>query len=300
MSSATPASCRAGTSTRPALEAFNLMPGNRAKKQRVADLFNELAEPGWGVDVPFFVEMGRRMAEHADIRSGAQVLDVAAGRGANLFPAAKRAGSQGRVVGIDIADSMVRLASGEIARRGLMNAEMHKMDAEAMEFPDDSFDRVLCGFAIFFFPRLDKALSEFRRVLKPGGKLAASVIPDDGYPWDAFEDLLKDYGVPSRDDEITDLVTEDPVTPSDMEGYILEAGFTGFRHFEEDLEEIYADAEEWWSRVRAPPEMWPLETLEPAALEAFKADAFNLLESMTGPDGIHARFRALITVAESP
>lgn len=53
--------------------------GDRSKKQRVADLFDEMAQPGWGVDVRFFDEIGRRMAKHADIRPGARVLDVAAG-----------------------------------------------------------------------------------------------------------------------------------------------------------------------------------------------------------------------------
>ena len=46
----------------------------------------------------------------------------------------------------------------EIDRLGLENAEVLEMDAEDLRFPDASFDRVLCGFAIFFFPRLDRAL----------------------------------------------------------------------------------------------------------------------------------------------
>ena len=50
---------------------------------------------------------------------------------------------------------------------------MH-MDAEKLEFPDNSFDFVFCGFALFFFPSILKAVSEFKRVLKPGGRLVVS------------------------------------------------------------------------------------------------------------------------------
>ena len=48
------------------------------------------------------------------------------------------------------------------------------MDAEQLDFADGSFDVVLCGFGIMFFPDQNRALSEFRRVLKPGGTLAVS------------------------------------------------------------------------------------------------------------------------------
>ena len=51
---------------------------------------------------------------------------------------------------------------------------MQVMDAEHLDFPDASFDRVLCGFGIMFFPNQMRALGEFRRVMKSGGRLAVS------------------------------------------------------------------------------------------------------------------------------
>ncbi len=56
----------------------------------------------------------------------------------------------------------------------MTNADVRLMDAEQLAFQDAFFDRVLCGFALFFFPDLDRALGEFYRVLKPGGYLAAT------------------------------------------------------------------------------------------------------------------------------
>lgn len=48
------------------------------------------------------------------------------------------------------------------------------MDAEHLDFPDATFDRVLCGFGVMFFPNQNRALGEFRRVMKPGGRVAVS------------------------------------------------------------------------------------------------------------------------------
>jgi len=86
----------------------------------------------------------------------AQVLDVGAGRGANLFPAAETVGPHGQVIGIDLAPGMVRETTAEIKRRNLPHVSMLQMDAEHLTFPDASFDVVLCGFAIFLFPHLEQ------------------------------------------------------------------------------------------------------------------------------------------------
>jgi len=69
---------------------------------------------------------------------------------------------------------MVAATNSEIVRRHVQNAEARQMDAIALGFPSGSFDCVLCGFALFFIPELARALSEFHRVLRLGGRLAVS------------------------------------------------------------------------------------------------------------------------------
>jgi len=135
--------------------------------------FGALVAPGFALDDDFFLSIGRKLVAFADISPHHYVLDVAAGRGANLFPAASIAGERGNVIGIDLAVQMVRETAAEIKKCGLRNAQMLQMDAEQLEFSDASFDRVLCGFALFFFPQLDRALAQVLRVLKPGGVFAA-------------------------------------------------------------------------------------------------------------------------------
>ena len=110
---------------------------------------------------------------------GANVLDVAAGRGAVLFAAADQVGPNGRVIGIDLAENMVRETTADIQRAGRQNVEMRQMSADRLDFPDASFDSVLCGFALWFFPLPYNTLQEFFRVLKPGGRVALTTWTKD-------------------------------------------------------------------------------------------------------------------------
>jgi len=98
-----------------------------------------------------FSHFGRRLVDLAEIEAGANVLDVAAGRGALLFPAAARVGANGHVTAIDFSPDMVRETAKDIESRKLNHAEIRQMDAEQMTFSDASFDRVVCGFALWMF-----------------------------------------------------------------------------------------------------------------------------------------------------
>ena len=77
----------------------------------------------------FFQHFGARLVSLAPIEPGSRVLDVAAGRGAALFPAAEKVGPQGEVVGIDYSEGMVGQTNAEIGACGLTNAGMLHMDA---------------------------------------------------------------------------------------------------------------------------------------------------------------------------
>src|SRR5262249_48963717 len=137
-------------------------------KQTMAGTFDRAAATYDQVGPRFFAHFGRGLVAAADPPPGASVLDVATGRGACLFPAAKRVGPAGRVAGIDLAEGMVAETAAQIERMHLAQAEVRRMDAEHLDFPDVTFDVVLCGFALFFFADLAGTLGEFWRVLKPG------------------------------------------------------------------------------------------------------------------------------------
>jgi ubiquinone/menaquinone biosynthesis C-methylase UbiE len=110
----------------------------------------------------------------AALRPGERVLDIACGTGLVTFRAAAAVGPSGRVVGTDLSEGMIVAIRQEAARRGVAG-EFARQDAEALEFPDRSFDAALCGLGLMYVPDAQQALREMRRVLVPGGRAVAAV-----------------------------------------------------------------------------------------------------------------------------
>ncbi len=260
-----------------------------ARKERIADLYHRVASVYGQVGPNYFAYGGRHLVEHAGVTEGAHVLDVAAGRGANLFAAAEAVGPQGLVVGIDLAAGMVQETTAEIERRKLSQASMRQMDAEDLAFPDASFDYVLCGFAIFFFPHLERALAEFLRVLRPGGKLGITVAQDlaafSHWYGEHLTAYHQRYNIPlgvgvgkGRDYET-------------LPGYLALAGFVDVQVIQEHAEFVYADAQEWWDSRWTHGTRYSLEQMSPPVLAQFKAEVLVRLAQETQPDGIHEIMR---------
>src|SRR6202158_6142434 len=109
----------------------------------------------------------------ADIAPGIRVLDIGTGTGLSAEAALAAVGPTGHVTAADISPAMV-----EKARRRLgeaQNVSVSVEDGQRLSFPDESFDAVLCNLGLMFFPDPVRGLSEFRRVLRPGGRAAVSV-----------------------------------------------------------------------------------------------------------------------------
>ena len=275
-------------------------------KHEVAGIFGRAAPTYDRVGPRFFSHFGRRLVTLAQIPGGAKVLDVATGRGAVLFSAADVVGPQGFVVGIDLSEMMIQENWEEIKRLGLQNVKAHRMDAEYLEFPDESFDCVLCSFAIFFFPQLDRALSEIRRVLKPNGQIAVTTwasTRDEQWKW--FEELTETYLPSESEPEQTSdpQSTSKPIfnTPEGLEAILASAGFVNIRVVSESREFIYADEEEWWSTLWSHGMRADLEAIEEKTgqdgLKRFQKDAFEKVQMIKQPDGIHQLFSVLFGLA---
>jgi SAM-dependent methyltransferase len=116
------------------------------------------------------------MFELARVGPGARVLDIAAGDGDQSLLAAARVGPTGFVLATDIAPNLVALAAQTARESGVKNLEARIMDAENLTVDDEAFDVVISRFGLFFLPDLPRALSEIRRVLKPGGRVGAIVF----------------------------------------------------------------------------------------------------------------------------
>jgi ubiquinone/menaquinone biosynthesis C-methylase UbiE len=108
-------------------------------------------------------------------RRDERVLDVACGTGLVTFDAAWEIGGGGSVLGVDISGQMVEAARRRAQDRRAANIAFARMDAEALDLPDASFDVVLCSLGLMYVPDPEQAVREMRRVLRPGGRLALAV-----------------------------------------------------------------------------------------------------------------------------
>jgi len=111
------------------------------------------------------------LLDAAALRPGQAVLDLASGPGVLACEAAQKVPG-GLVVASDIAEQALAEGRRRAAESTILFAAA---DAEQLTFADGSFDRVLCGLGLMFFPDVPRALAEMRRALKPGGRAVFSV-----------------------------------------------------------------------------------------------------------------------------
>jgi ubiquinone/menaquinone biosynthesis C-methylase UbiE len=263
------------------------MPDNSsARKSHAKTQFNSIAadyDSGPGC----FAHFGGRLVAVAEIQPGHRVLDIASGRGAVLFPCAERAGQTGEVIGVDLADEMVR-ATNEVATQRGISARVRVMDAEHLDFADATFDRLLCGFGIMFLPDQIRALSGFRRVLKPGGRIALST-------WrvsqtSEIDAAMADLGM--RRAKSPGWITE----PDDLAQLLAAAAFTQVSVTVDSHSFRYADVGEYWQGARGTGMRSTLDALDAADAERLR-DALARRVNPKGPTAFHSTSTALIAVA---
>src|SRR5271169_335021 len=147
--------------------------------------FKAAQREAWAVFVPVEISTtipAAELVKFAQVRSGQKVLDVACGAGVVAVTAACRGA---KVCGLDLSPVLLERARHN-ARVAEVDIEFIEGDAEALPYPDASFDVVLSQFGHIFAPRPAVALKEMLRVLKGGGRIAFSTWPPDSFPGRIF------------------------------------------------------------------------------------------------------------------
>jgi ubiquinone/menaquinone biosynthesis C-methylase UbiE len=131
--------------------------------------------------------VGEMLCEAVDLRSNQRVLDVAAGNGNATLAAARR-----------FADVVSTDYVGALLERGRQRAQADRLpvtfqeaDAEALPFPDASFDVVLSTFGVMFTPNQQQAAGELMRVCRPGGKIGLANWTPEGFVGRLFKTIGK-------------------------------------------------------------------------------------------------------------
>ena len=142
----------------------------KAAESVTLDNYTRIADMYEANVVPFYEPLARRLVEMAGLHQGQTVLDVGTGTGLAAFLAARLVGPTGRVLGVDLSDGMLSVATRKIRDSQFKNLEFKKMDETALDLPDNSFDMVISNLGLGRFNE-DLGFKETYRVLKPGGIL---------------------------------------------------------------------------------------------------------------------------------
>jgi len=131
--------------------------------------------------------VGEVLCETIDLRSGAQVLDVAAGNGNATLAAARRFA---RVTSTDYVPALLERGRDRAVAEGL-DVTFEVADAEALPYPDASFDVVLSTFGVMFAPDHDRAANEALRVCRPQGRIGLASWTPEGFLGDLFRTVAR-------------------------------------------------------------------------------------------------------------
>jgi len=265
-------------------------------KQALADLFSATSASHDSVG-GLFAHFGALLVERAALSPGDRVLDVAAGTGASLMPAARRVGASGRVVGLDIAPGMVAMLRELIEDRDIANAQALVGDAESLPFDDGSFDAVLCGFGLFFFADTRRAFEEVKRVLRSSGTFAMSTFTRKGS--DSMDATWKRIGafmpVPAaaarerRFDE-----------RSHLDSALAGAGFENVEVTESPFDVVLPDVDTWINWLRAMEFGEYVGRMTQETLDEFRRSAVEDFSHKSAGPEVRFPMDAYLTLARKP
>ena len=233
------------------------------------------------------------MLEAANLQPGDQVLDIAAGTGDQSRQTARLVGPGGSVLATDISQEMLVIAARLAKQERLSNLTTRAMNAEQLDLPESSYDAVISRFGLMLIPNIQQALKEIRRVLKPGGRLAALVwSKPERNPLFTLEDPIVAKYVEVEEPRFDVFSLADAALFASM---LTETGFQGVQVQAIALPFRFPSFEvltAWWgsSLKKA------LATLEPEPAQRMLAEARQAVRQFETPQGIIAPAEVLLGV----
>jgi ubiquinone/menaquinone biosynthesis C-methylase UbiE len=245
------------------------------RSARVAAVFDRAAETYDAVGVPWFTPIAQRLVAELAPAAGERALDIGCGRGAALFPLAEGVTSTGSVTGIDLAPGMVAATRRDVEARGLQHVELHVMDARHPDLPKASYDVIASSLVLFFLPDPAAALTAWRELLAPGGRLGISTFADRDHRWVALDAVFRPYLPPALLDARTSGEKGPFESDEGVEELLRSAGYDNVRTTSMDLSVTFTGIDQWheWSWAHGQRDFLDsvIDAVRPSVLDAAAA-----------------------------
>ncbi|HVB51776.1 MAG TPA: methyltransferase domain-containing protein [Acidimicrobiales bacterium] len=255
------------------------------QQQRVAKLFDEVADTYDNVGVEFFQPIASGLVAALRPRPGERALDIGCGRGAVLFSLATAVGSAGLVTGLDMSPRMVQATADDVARAGL-NIEVRVGDAMAPDFPVRSFDVVASSLVLFFLPDPLAALQSWRELLVEGGRVGVSTFGAHDDRWAQKVDGVLQARAHPGNQESSSTGRRGPFGSDEgMERLLSSAGYRNVRTVTSVVTPRFEDCDHWyrWSMSAGFRRFW--QAIPKDQLEEVKAEVLAAVDECRDENG---------------
>ena len=267
----------------------------------------EQAAPGWARRADRLREgampVSLWMVDHVDLQPGQRVLELAAGPGDTGFLAAELIAPGGTLVCSDASEAMLDIARARADAFGLKNVEFARLELEWIDLETASVDAVLCRWGVMLLVDPPAALTEIRRVLRPGGRATFAV-------WDVAE-RNPWATVPGR--ALIELRHADPpdpkapgmfamAAPGQIEAMLGDAGFVDVTVDAIQLDRTYTELDEFVAEALDlfRPFIEVYEALDDSQRQAVRRKIAELAEPYVDDSGgVRLPGRALVAAASA-
>jgi ubiquinone/menaquinone biosynthesis C-methylase UbiE len=253
--------------------------GAESRTHQIAAQFNMMASEYDLLGFPKVTAL--RLVELLAPQPGERVIDAGAGTGWAALAIAHRVGSAGHVTGIDVSEAALEQARRKASAEGLFNITFRQGDVMQLDAPDASLDAVASASVLAFLPDHAAALREWRRVLRPGGRvLFSSFGPEVGQP------MLMMMGkhLERYDGQPPTLITWPD--PEQCRVLLQQVGFTSVEIQSEQLDYFLPTADAWWREVMAGILRPRILRLPPEQQEQVRVAYLKDVQALMGAQGL--------------
>lgn len=213
---------------------------------RTAALFDALSSTYDAVGIDFFQPIAASLLSALPPAPGERWLDIGCGRGAVLLRAAEGVAPDGVAEGIDISPAMVAIANDLLAGAGLPGAHARVGNAMSPDFAEESFDVIASCLVLFFLPDPQAALTAWRPLIAPGGRLGVTTFGAIDERWEHIDDVLTPFLPPALLDARASGRRGPFADDAGMESLVSAAGYSDVRTVVETIPVRFASAEKWY------------------------------------------------------